>query len=74
MGWFANNTIKERGLDNTYLSCPECQSNELIKLGFKYIKRTKTQKYQCKKCRRITIHPIVKEMPKRNDKGQFIRR
>ena len=67
-------------MGNTILLCPECKSPKLIKFGHnKWSKgidgtRTKKQQYQCSSCGRITVNPIVKEIPKRNDKGQFIRR
>jgi transcription elongation factor Elf1 len=46
------------------MTCPECNSDKLIKFGMKFIrdkksnKRIRIQQYQCKNCGRITIYPL----------------
>ena len=52
------------------LRCPECNSEKLIKFGFKWAgskvdigdgekkKRIKLQQYQCKDCGRLTTAPV----------------
>ena len=65
--------IRGNKMEDNLLLCPECKSSDLRKLGFRHKKRKPIQQYQCKNCWRITVNPIVKEIPKRNDKGQFIR-
>jgi len=50
--------------DRIIMKCPECNSENLIKLGKKFSKNKETgnrkriQQYQCKECGRITIKPI----------------
>jgi transposase-like protein len=58
---------------NTNLSCPECNSNEIIKAGCGWSGRYKVQKYLCKNCGRIfgvKLNTLIIET-KRNSKGQF---
>lgn len=40
------------------LLCPECLSDNLIKVGRVWSGRQRKQEYRCKNCGRLTIRPI----------------
>lgn len=47
------------------LRCPECLSDNLIKVGFVWSGKQLKQQYRCKDCARLTIKPIVMDKQKR---------
>ncbi len=71
------NTKKEK-MTNTILVCPECKATTLNHYSSRWKrgddgKRFKKIQYICKSCGRITVNPLVKTTPKRNEKGQFVK-
>lgn len=43
---------------NEKLTCPECKSPDLVKMGVVWSGRTKVQQYKCNTCGRLTVHPL----------------
>lgn len=42
--------------------CPYCRATKLVKAGYDYQASGKVQRYLCKRCRKITTRPGVKDV------------
>lgn len=42
--------------------CPYCNCAKLVKAGLDYQKGGVKQRYQCRKCRKVTIKPIMENL------------
>ena len=56
---------KSEKLDNFTLNCPRCKSEEIVKSG----RANGKPKYQCKKCQRQFVHPLLKEEKRKKSKA-----
>ncbi len=42
------------------IKCPECQSEKVIKSGFRWVTRKKVQQYRCNGCGKLFAPPAKK--------------
>ncbi len=47
--------------------CPYCGTGDLVKAGFDRYRGQSRQRYRCRRCQAVTIHPL-KTKPKRRRK------
>jgi transposase-like protein len=41
------------------MNCPNCKSSKMVKAGIAHRKKGDIQRYQCRRCRKVTTVPTV---------------